>query len=329
MKQTNYFIVHIELYLFISKNDMANIPSDVNQTYYWDSGTSQQQNMEYYPITVPNFPPPNYNMPPNYNTSFPCDNVSTSSVPNVKATHSMYHSVQPQLHQGESTDLQNNFNYQNQTDSQYNQYYNRTDLTQPVNGDYNTNWNMDSKNVCHNNVNNEWQSNNSLTNWTTYQNTSTSWHDTNKTYDGEKLCSTSKHEVSQKSKESECKYDDKEVLHDRIISKKRLRSRESSRSRSDKEYRSRYEDHRNKYRQYSKGRSSSRECMHNGNFERRSSYKRHSYISNSERSYMSNKSKKRSRSQESHSNRAIIPNDSDSVKHKGPTERELLLEKYR
>ncbi|XP_050446500.1 ribonuclease 3 [Cataglyphis hispanica] len=299
---------------------MANPSMNTGQTYYWN-----QEHMKYYPMPpVSNFPPPNYNQPPNYNFSY---NVPPPNVSNVKSTNSMY---QPMYHDG-ATNFHNNVPYQNQTDPQYNnQYYDKTESAQQyVNENY-ANWDRNSRDMYNNSAGNLWHSNDSTTNWTSnpsYQNTSTSGYDTSKTYnDNERLCLTQRYEPTQRIKEPEWNYDNRETLPNRSISKHRSRSPES---RSEKVYRSRYDDHRDRYRQHSKGMSNLRESTYDsGYFERRSSYKRHeSYTSRSEGSYTRNRSRKRSKSRESRSTRDTTP--INAKRTKGPTERELLLEKYR
>ncbi|XP_029678155.1 LOW QUALITY PROTEIN: ribonuclease 3-like [Formica exsecta] len=302
---------------------MANPSMNTGQTYYWS-----QEHMKYYPVPpVPNFPPPNYNQPPNYNFSY---NVPPPNVSNVKSTNSMYQLVPPTYHDG-ATNFQNNVPYQNQTDPQYNnQYYDKTESAQQYASENYANWDRNSRDMYNNSADNEWHSNNSTSNWTTntsYQNTSSSCYDTSKTYnDNERLCSTQKYESSQRIKEPEWKYNNRETLPNRSNSRQRSRSPEG---RSEKIYRSRYDDHRDRYRQHSKGMSNLRESTNDSvYFERRSSYKRHeSYTSRSEGSYTRNRTRKRSKSRESRSSRDKTP--INAKRTKGPTERELLLEKYR
>ncbi|KMQ94989.1 ribonuclease 3-like protein [Lasius niger] len=305
---------------------MANPPMNAGQTYYWS-----QEHMKYqYPVPpVPNFPPPNYNQPSNYNFSY---NIPPPNVSNVKSTNSMYQQFVPPTYHDGAASFHNNVPYQNQMDPQCsNQYYDRTEQSaqQSVNENY-ANWDRSSRDTYNNSAGNEWHSNNSTTNWATYSNTSTSWYNTSNTYnDNERLCSTQRYEPSQRIKESEWKYDNRETLPNRTVSKQRSRSPEG---RSEKAYRShtRYDDHRDKYRQHNKGVSNLRESSYDsGYLDRRSSYKRHeSYTSRSEGSYTRSRSRKRSKSRESRSTRDPTP--IGNVKRtKGPTERELLLEKYR
>lgn len=277
---------------------------------------------------VPNFPPPNYNQPPNYNFSY---NVPPPNVSNVKSSNSMYQQFAAPTYQDGATNFHNNVPYQNQMDPQCsNQYYDKTEQSsqQSFNENY-ANWDRSSRDMYNNSASNEWHSNNSTTSWT-YSNTSTSWYDTNKTYnDNDRQCSTQKYESSQRIKESEWKYENRESLPNRPVNKQRSRSPEG---RSEKVYRShtRYDDHRDRYRQHNKGISNTRESSYDsGYLERRSSYKRHeSHSSRSEGSYVRNRSRKRSKSRESRSTRDTTP-ISNAKRAKGPTERELLLEKYR
>lgn len=227
-----------------------------------------------------------------------------------------------------ATNIHSNIPYQNQTDPQYNnQYYDKTETSaqQFVSENY-ANWDRSYRDVYNNSAGNEWHSNNSITNWTTYQNVSTSSYDTSKTYnDNERQCSTQRYEPSQRIIEPEWKYDNRETLPNRTVSKQRSRSPED---RSEKVYRSRYDDHRDRYR-HNKEMSNLRESTYDSRFsEKRSSYKRHeSYTSRSEGSYTRSRSRKRSRSRESRSTRDAMP--INAKRPKGPTERQLLLEKYR
>lgn len=297
---------------------MTNPSMNTGQTYYWT-----QEHMKYYPVPpVPNFPPPNYNQPPNYNFSY---NVPPPNVSDVKSPNSMYQFAPPTYHDG-ATNFYNNVPYQNQTDPQYNnQYYDKTETAQQfVNENY-TNW--DRRDTYDNSADNEWRSNNSTTNWTMYQNISTSSYDMSKIYnDNERTCSAQRYELLHRIKEPEWKYDNRETLSNRTSSKQRSRSPEG---RSEKVCRSRYDDRRDKYRQYNKDISNLREPTYDsGYFERRSSYKKHeSYTSRSEGSYTRSRSRKRSKSRESRSTRDTTP--ISTKRTKGPTERELLLEKYR
>lgn len=303
---------------------MANPPVNTGQTYYWT-----QEHMKYYPVPpVPNFPPPNYNQPPNYNFSY---NVPPPNVSNVKSPNSIYQFAPPTYHDGATNFY--NVPYQNQTDPQYNnQYYDKTESTQQFVSENYTNWDRSSRDIYNNSADNEWHSNNSTTNWTMYQDMSTSSYDTIKTYnDNERLCSTQRYEPSQRIKEPEWKYDNRETLSNHTSSKQRSRSPEG---RLEKVYRSRYDDRRDRYRQYNKGISNLREPTYDSDYiERKSSYKKHeSYTSRSEGSYTRSRSKKRSKSRESRSTRDTTPISTKRTKgstEKGPTERELLLEKYR
>ncbi|XP_025264792.1 ribonuclease 3 [Camponotus floridanus] len=298
---------------------MANPSMNTGQTYYWT-----QEHMKYYPVPpVPNFPPPNYNQPPNYNLSY---NVPPPNVADVKSPNSMYQFAPPTYHDG-ATNFYNNVPYQNQTDPQYSsQYYDKTETAQQFVSENYTNW--DRRDMYDNNTDNEWRSNNSTINWTLHQNIpNSSIYDLSKIYnDSERICSAQRYELLQRNKEPEWKYDDRETLSNRTSSKQRSRSPEG---RLEKVYRSRYDDRRDRYRQYNKDISNLREPTYDsGYFERRSSYKKHeSYTSRSEGSYTRSRSRKRSKSRESRSTRDTTP--ISSKRTKGPTERELLLEKYR
>lgn len=315
---------------------MANNPlTNTNQTYYWNSEPAQQ-NMEYYPVPS-NFPQPSYNQSTSYNSSYPY-NVPPPNMSNVNMTNSVYHPASsPMCHGGPVNTNHNIIPYQNQMDMQCNQYYNGTDYVQPVSENYNTNWNTNYRGTYCNNATNEWHSNNTSTNWMSYQDTSASWYNTNRTCDSEKTHSTQRYEPSQRTKELGWKYDSKEITSNCTTSRNRSRSPKGrsrspeNRSRMERAYRPRYEVHRDRCRRYSKDRTNVKEYRHdNGDSERRSWYKRQeSYASGSEKSYISNKIRKRPRSQESHSTSSSTPNSNASTKRKCLTERELLLEKYR
>ncbi|EFN85596.1 ribonuclease 3 [Harpegnathos saltator] len=318
---------------------MANPPSmNMNQEYYWNSETTQQ-NMEYYP--TPSYPPPNYNQPSNYDSFYSYN--ATPNMSEIDSTTSVYRSAPPPVYHSGPGNI-HNVPYQNQMNQQCNLYQNNTNFPQqPVNENYNADWNTNTNtntnargtyNVYNENqAYNEWPSNNSTTNWTTYQNTSTSWYDPNKAYNNEKYYPRRQYEPQQQTKKPEWKYDYKESLPNLPnYTNGRNRSRSpSSSGRSEKSYRSRCEDYKEKYK-YDIERSSSREYKYKSrDFERRSSYKRHEshqIRSSHSETYASSKCRKRSRSQESHVSKDETQT-SNSTKRKCPTERELLLEKYR
>lgn len=310
---------------------------NTEQTYCWNTEVAQQD-AKYYPNPqVLNFP--DYSQPPNYNSSYsynvpppnvtniPPLNVSSVPPPNIPPDvnppgNSMYNFAPTTYN--EATSFSTNVPYQNQMDSQCDQYYGRMD---PVHKQYTSenyaNWNVKSDNV-YNNAGNEWYSNNSSTSWPTYQNTSATWYDASTTtYDKEKSLPTQVYETPQRMEEFKWKHDNREMS-------KYPSSRQRSRSpyKQEKMYRSQYEDPRDRYRQYNREVSNSRDSTYNKHFERSSS-KKHGSSSRSEESYISNRSKKRSKSREPHSSRDTTPTNNSSKRTKGPTEREILLEKYR
>lgn len=333
-------------------------PSLINteQSYCWNTEVTQQDS-KYYPIPqVSNFP--DYTQPPNYNTSYsynvphsnvsniPPSNVSNIPLnmsnippptvsnihppnisnisPNINPTNSMYFAST--TYHNEATNFSSNISYQNQMDPQCNdQYYSRTDSVhkQYMNENY-TNWNVKSDNAYNDNTGNEWHSNNSSASWT-YQNTPTSWYDANvTTYNKERLCPTQMYETPQRIEGLKWKYDNREVPK-QTVSRQRSRSPQSK---QEKLYRSQYEDHRDRYR-HNREMSNSRDSIYDKHFERSPSKKHGSYVSRSEGSHVNNKSsRKRSKSREPHSTRDTTPTN-NSKRTKGPTEREILLEKYR
>ncbi|RLU22040.1 hypothetical protein DMN91_006419 [Ooceraea biroi] len=313
-------------------------PSPINagQSYYWNNDAAPQ-NMEYYPMPPePSFPPPNYNQPPSYAPSCPYD-VPPPHISDAKPADSVYHFASS-TYQDSPASSHSDTSYQNERYflpkpnifPQGNQYYDGMDFTQSASKPYNANWNRNSREEYHNNVN-EWQTNNASTSWTSYQTTSNSWYDANATYSNERPYSPmQRYESSQKPKETEWKCNNRESLADHTEIVQRVsRQRSRSPSRSGESYKSRYDDHRDRYRQHSRERSSLKEYMHNsGHHDRRSLNKKHgSYTSRSQESYVSNR-RKRSRSQDSRLTRDTTTPPS-STKRKSPTERELLLEKYR
>lgn len=334
-------------------------PSLMNteQTYCWNAEVAQQDT-KYYPVPqVSNFP--DYTQPPNYNSSYsynvpppnvsnipppnisnvsplnmsnvPPPNVSSIPPPNVSSippdvnpTNSMYHFTS--TYHNEAINFPPNIPYQNRMDPQCsNQYYGRTDSEhkQYMNENY-ANWNMKSDNVYNENAGNEWHSNNSSASWATYQNTPAAWCDASAaTYNKERY-PMQVYETSQRPEEFKWKYDNREMSKHEV---NRQRSR-SPHIKQEKVYRSQYEDHRDRYRQHNKEISNSRDSIYDSrHFERSSSKKHGSHASCSEASY-SNRSRKRSKSREPHSTRDTTPNN-NSKRTKGPTEREILLEKYR
>ncbi|XP_012538290.2 ribonuclease 3 isoform X2 [Monomorium pharaonis] len=329
---------------------MADLSLVKTEPTYWNA---EVEDVEYCPQVpqVPNFP--GYAQSPNYNSSYPYNvpppNVSgmppfnTSNIPppnishipppnvsnmppNLNSTNSMYHFPPTTYHN--KTNFLNNIPYQNQMHPQCsNQYYNKVDFaSKQYMGETYANWNIKTENVYNDDTGTEWQSNNSSVNWTTYQNTSASWYDTNVTANNrESSYPTQMCEASQGIEELKWKYDNRETVS------KRDRSRQRSRSphiKQEKVYRSQSEDHRDRYR-HSREISSSRDSSYDSKrLERSSSKKYRSYTSRSEVSCVNSRNRKRSRSPEPHSSRDSTPT-SNSKRTKGPTEREILLEKYR
>ncbi|KAL0104972.1 hypothetical protein PUN28_016542 [Cardiocondyla obscurior] len=338
-------------------------PSFMNteNTYCWN-GEVAQQNQEYYPIPqVSNFS--DYAQPSNYNSSYSynvpsCDvpsippanastvspvnipSISSSNVssvpppnvsinpPNVSSTNSAYDFTSTiNTYYNEMMNFSSNMPYQNQTNPQYNdQYYDRTYSAQskPYTSENYANWNTKSNNVYNDNDSNEWNSNNYSANWTTYQNTSTSWYDTNSaTYDKER-CATQTYDTALQRME-EPKYDNREVTSTRAVSRQRSRSPYSE---QEKTYRSQYDDHRDRHHQHSRETSNSRDSTYNNRHFERSSYKKHGSHSFRSEGYTSYRNRKRSRSRETYSSRDPTPTNNPK-RIKGLTEREILLEKYR
>jgi len=287
------------------------------------------------PSNISNIPPPDIsnipssdisNIPPNI-LSRDISNISPPNVSNipsdVNTTNSMYHFASTSYHN--DTNFSNNNPYQNQMDPQCSdQYYSNMESAQYM-GENNANWNVKTENVYDDNAGNEWYSNNSSTSWTSY--TPAPWYDTSVMYENKKsLYSTQVYESSQKM-DFQCNYnnDNKEMQSKHAVSSQ---SSQNPHSKQEKMYRSQYEDHRDRYRQHSREVSSSRDSTYdNRQFERSLSKRYGSYTSRSEESYVSNKYRKRSISQESNSRDTILTNNSKRTK--GPTEREILLEKYR
>lgn len=306
----------------------------MEQTYCWNTEMAQHD-AKYYPVhpQMSNFP--NYTQPPNYNSSYsyniPPPNVSNtpplnmSSIPppnvsnippDVNSTNSMYHFTSNTYHN--EANFLNNVPYQNQMDPQCsNQYYGKMDPAhKQYMGENYSNWNMESKNLYNDNTGNEWHSNNSSLSWTTYA--PAPQYDTSvATYDKERLQET------QRMEDFKRKCDNREVPK-RAISRPRSRS---PHVKQEKVYK--YDDHGDRYRSHSREVSCSRDSTYSSKYFEKSSSKKHgSYTSRSEGPYVSNRSRKRSKSREPHSSRDTTP--TNNIKRtKGPTEREILLEKYR
>ncbi|KOC66051.1 Ribonuclease 3 [Habropoda laboriosa] len=307
---------------------MANPPPNVGQSYFWGSGVSQPQNMGYYSVPPPNFPPPNFRQPP------PSYNMPVSTLSENKAENFLppsYHSI-PTCYQNEVSNSYHDVSYQNQTELQCNnQNYGLSNYSQPATSNFNSNW--DDRSEYHNSSSTEWNSNIYSSDWNKSQSNKGSWYESNKVQEDDRKPMYKKYNDSPKNRRSEWRYRDKESSNSHTVSRKRSRSpesrsRESRLSRSP--YRSRYDSQKDRYSKYHKNRSTSREHVHSEeDSERRSLYKRNtSYVSRSQRSYTSCRSRKRSRSQESYSSRVTSPSNNSSSK-RDPTERELLLEKYR
>ncbi|KZC07809.1 PREDICTED: ribonuclease 3 [Dufourea novaeangliae] len=303
---------------------MANPPSNVDQSYFWNSGVSQPQNMGYYSVPPPNFPPPNFRQPPpSYNIPIPTipENKPTNFMSSYPPTTTCYQSEVPNSYPDVS--------YQNQTQPQCsNQSYGFSGYSQPVVENVNSNWNDGT--AYHNNTNNEWNTNVYSCDWSKSQDNKSSWYETNKVQGDDRKSTSDKYNDGSKNKRSEWKYRDKASSNSHTSSRKRSRSPENRSRSSRSPYRSRYDSQRDRHSKYHRNKSTSRERSHNeDSTDRRSSYRRNSaHVSRSKRLYTSHRSRKRSRSQESYTSRAATPNNCSSSK-KDPTERELLLEKYR
>lgn len=348
---------------------MADPSMNTEQTYCWNTEVAQQDAKYYPISQMSNFPnytqPPNYNSSYSYNISpnvsnippsnisnipppnvssipplnisnIPSPNVSNIPLPNVSnippdvnSTNSMYHFASSTYH-NEVTNFSNNIPYQNQMDAQCSdQYYGRMNsVHKPYMSENYAQWNMKSKNIYNDSTDNEWHSNRPSSSWTTYQNTSDPWYETSvTTYDKERSCSTQMYEASQGMEErgDKWKYDDREMLSKHAV---RRQGSKSSHSKSEKVYKSQFEDHRDRYRSHSRETSSSRNSTYDSRHYERSSKKHGSFTSYSEGSHVSSRSRKRSKSRESHSTKEATPTN-NSKRTKGPTEREILLEKYR
>ncbi|XP_014602810.1 PREDICTED: ribonuclease 3 [Polistes canadensis] len=316
---------------------MANLPPNTGQQYFWNSGVTQMQNAGYYSIPPSTFPPPNFSQPPpnfpptNFNQPPPSYNMPVpAAIPEDKSANQFmsFHTVPP-TYQDNTGATYTDDSYSNQTTMQCNKtYYQSSSFSQSesfTTENFNSNWN--SRNVYPDNFNNEWNSNSSSS-WSTMQNNpTTSWSEVNRLQKDNQMIL----ESSQKNKPSEWRYNNMESSRSHTSSRKRSKSPENRSRSSRSPRRSRYDDQRDKYK-YKRDRSSSRDYSHdNGDSKRRCSYKRYgSHVSSSERSYASSRSRRRSRSPEYRSSKTISPNSSSSMlKSKCPTERELLLEKYR
>ncbi|KAL6266209.1 hypothetical protein P5V15_003070 [Pogonomyrmex californicus] len=266
-------------------------------------------------IPPPNIPPPNI-PPPN----IPPPNLS-NILPDVNSTDSMYHFA-PTTYHNEAANFCNNIPYQNQINPQCGQYYDRINSghEQSISKNY-TNWDM-PENIYNSNSANKWHANNSSANWTVHQSTSASWYGTNATtYDKDKSCSTQMYKLLQRTEESKWKCDNRETMNKHTINRQRSRS---PYGKSEKIYRSQYDNRRDRYRRSNREISNSRDSAYDSRYFEKSSSKKRSYTSRSEESYIS---RKRSNSRESHLTRDTSP--ANSKRTKGPTEREILLEKYR
>lgn len=312
---------------------MANPQQNIGQPYFWNSGIPQTQNVGYYSISSSNFLPPNFNQPPpnflpsNFNQPPPSYNMSTPTMSEDKTSNQFmqFHNI-PSTYQDNTTASYSDDSYSNQTTVQCNKNYYASSFPQPENfpvENFNSNWN--SGNVYSDNFNNEWNTN-SMSSWSTIQNNAaTSWSEVNRSHKESEMAL----ENLQKSKSSDWRYNSTESSRSHISNKKRSRSPESGSRSSRSPRRSRYDDQRDKYK-YKRDRSNSKDYLYeSGDSKRKCSYRRHSSHQTSERSHTSTKSRKRSRSPEYRTMKTASPNSSSVVKSKCPTERELLLEKYR
>lgn len=314
---------------------MANDSSNSGQQYFWDSGETQMENVGYYSMPPSNFPPPDFNQPPpnfpppDFNQPPPSYDVPVTTMPEDKPTNQFmsFHNAPPTYQDNTATKYTDD-SYSNQETTECNKNYYQSSFSQSENfstENFNSSWN--SRNIYSDNFNSEWNTNSS-SNWSNMQNnTNTSWSEINISQKESQIV----FESSQKIKITEWRYSTLESFRSYTSSRKRSKTPENRFRSSRSPRRSRYEDQRDKYK-YKRERSSSRDYFYDsGDFKRRCSYRRYgSHVSSSERSYVSSRSRRRSRSSEYRSFKMISPNSSSSIfKLKCPTERELLLEKYR
>lgn len=307
---------------------------NMGQSFFWGPGASQAQNMGYYNIPPPHFPPPNLNQPP------PTYSLPPPSLPENKPINSSippFHSNVPPAaptYSGAANTPYAQFSYQNQPEVACNQNFCIPGYPQTAPRNFNCNWNP--RNSYHSNVSSEWSENNGPSNWNqSHTGVNSLWDDTSLIQNDEKKV-LPRYGSSHGSENSDWRFSDKGSVYSHTTSRKRFRSPESRSRGGRSSYRSRYDDCRERHDRYSRDRSSTRKHSYDtGELDRKSSYRRndssssHSTIVNFERVNASNRSRKRSRSQESHTPRISSPSGSVPVKHKGLSERELLLEKYR
>ncbi|XP_018395838.1 PREDICTED: ribonuclease 3 [Cyphomyrmex costatus] len=299
---------------------------NMDQTY-WNSEVYQQNAMYYSNPQISNFP--DYSQPPSYNSSYSysvpppnislnISNIPSSNIsnipPDVNSTNSMYY-ASTTYH----NDFSNNIPYHTQMNSQCgDQYYDNMGSAQEYISENYANWNVKSSKNVYNNINNEWYSNNSSMSWTTY--TSTPWYDTSTTKynDKEKLHPMQTYKASQRMEE--WKYDNREMSKHAVNNKERSKSPSNT---QEKVYKSQHENHKDRSCHHNRE-TNSRDSSYDSKHSEKS--KQHgNYISYSEESHINNRSRKRSKSRESHLSR----DTNNSKRSKGPTEREILLEKYR
>ncbi|XP_012275401.1 ribonuclease 3 [Orussus abietinus] len=314
---------------------MANPQANNGQLFYWGGGQSQQ-NMGYYTIPPPNFPPPNLNQPPPQydvppppmmeNKHFPPIAQFPGALPPVPAAYSDL-SGPP----GPATYSQ--FQYPTQRDPSCNQNFCIPNYPPAMAGNFNCNWNP--RNSYHGNMNSDWYQSNTTSNWNAGQNeTNTTWNESNSMQTVEKKGSQPCYDLQQSNRKSEWRFNDNSPSRSHAEIKKRSRSPEARHRSSRMRYRSEY-DSKERHSRYSRNRSNTRDYSHDrGDSDRRQSYRRTATYSsrsslNPERPSIRSRSRKRSRSQDSRTSRPRTPSSIVPVKYKVLTERELLLEKYR
>ncbi|XP_066595146.1 ribonuclease 3 [Prorops nasuta] len=293
---------------------MTNLPPNRGQSYYWDTTVSQPPNMEYYSAS-PTFTLPNVNQPP------PCYTVPRPPLPDTKhVTPVPPCPTIPPTYQANS--CYSEYSYHNHTDMTYNQNYCVSSYNQISCGNYNVNW--DSR-TCYDNTHADWYACNTLNQMQSPCSSNSSWYELNKNQDDQKNVASQKTHDSHKDRKSDSRYSEEGHRYHHSSSLKRSRSPSSSSLRSS---RSSHRDQRDRYKRSYRDRSTSREYSYDRESERHS-YRRSSYSSHSERNYSSrSSSKRRSRSPGSYVSRHASPSNLTG-RHRGLTEREAILEKYR
>lgn len=327
---------------------MATPPNNSGPHFYWGTGQPPPQNVGYYRIPPPNFPPPNLSQPP------PLFNLPPPTVGDNNLANIQQQQFPPGVRQPYSTSGSNN-SYSHHHPYPVRSQSNSSNCEGPnyppsMIGGNNYNWNSNNSHE----IQPEWSETNPPSNWSSNQDSfNDSWNKAGtsqsqiegrnefRSYTTQKSSGTRNSWKGNDGGAGSTQRSVSDVQNARRGSeRKRSRSSDSRGSRNGtRSYdRSRREQDRGKWEGYGRAESTVKESSRDGwENDRRSTRKKGEYHSRcssrvsieSEKSNFDTRSRKRSRSRESHVSTVSNMSSNAAAKQKSLSERDQLLEKYR